>query len=511
MHLIKVMFVTVITVGWAVLAPGAGVCQVLPSDNRVDLAHELKALYDPGQLPLFLPGCTEQQVSSYDRTGGNDDGFSGRYSYVRRNADSGLVMAEVYGAGVVHRIATPTPTNDTLDIFIDDSVRPRMSLCFMDLFSGKVKPFAAPLCDHGAGGYYCYFPILFQRFCRIVSRGKKLQFYQLQYKTFPAGTGVESFRPELSEQERVALAKISSVWSGEGGFHDEVAASSEKKVAHVVLKPGGSALVANLASPGRVTGIELCGAGVLGDPLRDIWLEVSADGEAEPAVDVPVAAFFGYAAGKPSMRSVMAGTRGDTCYSWFPMPYDQHMRLRLVYRGKGAPVHVAATVYYTDQPRDRSAEGEFRAHYVSDELTAHDPWHVFLHTQGRGHYVGTILLAQGKKPGLPLFFEGDDSTATDGIFRIHGTGSEDYFNGGWYDLPGRWDTARSFPLSGCLVYDKVAGQTGGYRFYLSDKIPFQHSIWSGIEHGQSAREPIPARYRSVSFYYVDTVAAAVRK
>jgi Protein of unknown function (DUF2961) len=89
--------------------------------------------------------------------------------------------------------------------------------------------------------------------------------------------------------------------------------------------------------------------------------------------------------------------------------------------------------------------------------------------------------------------------------RIHGTGTEDYFNGGWYDVKGRWDTARSFPLSGCLVYSAPKGITGGYRFCLSDKLGFEKSLLEDIEHGP-VKNNIDAIYTSVAFYYCNTPA-----
>ena len=53
---------------------------------------------------------------------------------------------------------------------------------------------------------------------------------------------------------------------------------------------------------------------------------------------------------------------------------------------------------------------------------------------------------------MTLFFEGDDSTYVDNKMRLHGTGSEDYYNGGWYALLDRWDRGNSLPLHGCLDY-----------------------------------------------------------
>ncbi len=69
--------------------------------------------------------------------------------------------------------------------------------------------------------------------------------------------------------------------------------------------------------------------------------------------------------------------------------------------------------------------------------------------------------------GNTYFFEGDDQTTIDGELAIHGTGSEDFYNGGWYDVPGRWEARRSYPLSGCLAYQKHLGRTGGYRPFIS--------------------------------------------
>ena len=44
------------------------------------LAEELRAFYDIASLPEYLDSTICAQVSSYDTTGNNDDGFSGTYS-----------------------------------------------------------------------------------------------------------------------------------------------------------------------------------------------------------------------------------------------------------------------------------------------------------------------------------------------------------------------------------------------------------------------------------------------
>ena len=47
---------------------------------------ELQNLSDISRLPEYRTGNI-YQLSSYDRTGGNDDGFSGRYSYIRKEGN----------------------------------------------------------------------------------------------------------------------------------------------------------------------------------------------------------------------------------------------------------------------------------------------------------------------------------------------------------------------------------------------------------------------------------------
>ena len=106
---------------------------------------------------------------------------------------------------------------------------------------------------------------------------------------------------------------------------------------------------------------------------------------------------------------------------------------------------------------------------------------------------------------MTIFFEGDDSTVIDGEMRLHGTGSEDHFNGGWYALKDRWDAAFSLPMHGALDYSLLFSRTGAYRFYFNDKLTFNKSFYHTIEHGPEGNQ-YPVVYTSVAFYYSDTNA-----
>lgn len=126
--------------------------------------------------------------------------------------------------------------------------------------------------------------------------------------------------------------------------------------------------------------------------------------------------------------------------------------------------------------------------------------YTFLRTTGRGHVFGVILQAQGLETGSTIFFEGDDRAEIDGEPAIFGTGSEDSFNGGWYDVPGRWEKRTSLPLSGCLDYKKPLARTGGYRFMVTDSYAYTKSIDYTIEHGPEGNA-VPTDYTSVVFFY----------
>jgi len=186
------------------------------------------------------------------------------------------------------------------------------------------------------------------------------------------------------------------------------------------------------------------------------------------------------------------------------MPFDKSATIELVNRRNESsstnPFQVFVRVFYSDEKRDPQAEGKFYTCWNKIKKSTPGVSHLFLDIEGKGHYAGTILQAQGLQAGMTYFFEGDDSTSIDGSFRIHGTGSEDYFNGGWYALMDRWDGKMSLPMHGSLDYSLPFCRTGGYRLYISDKLSFEKSFYMSIEHGPSGNK-FPVDYTSLALYY----------
>ena len=472
----------------------------------VDVVTELRALERVDLLPRYRTGSIVAQISSYDTTGGNDDGFDGTYSSIRREGDA-RVLAELKGPGVVERIWTPTPTERMVAFYVDGESTPRLRLPFVDLFSGKRAPFLRPVVGNEVGGYYAYFPIPYARSLKIVYEGDDIRFHQIQYRTLPAGTRVTSLRLPLSPDAQAELARVGKAWSrpGRRPFDDTGVRASERAFD---VAPGDSAELFRMERGGRIVGIEL--ERPAGAPLRGpgVLIEARWDGETGPAILSPANDFFGYAFGRPAAQSVLLGSDDGRDYVYLPMPFDRSAVISLrVLASEPGPARGTARVFTTDEARDPDAEGRLYATWRRERDPAEgEPW-LLLEARGRGHQVGTLLQAQGLEPGMTAFFEGDDVTTVDGEMRLHGTGSEDYFNGGWYAILDRWDRGMSLPLHGALDYSLPLSRTGGYRFYMADKVSFERGIRQTIEHGPEGNE-VRVDYTSVAFHYGDTPPTA---
>ncbi len=144
-------------------------------------------------------------------------------------------------------------------------------------------------------------------------------------------------------------------------------------------------------------------------------------------------------------------------------------------------------------------------------VSSHDPTggnddgfsgkHSFIRKEEAGQ-----VIAELEGPGVITRFH--MSQPTRGIIKFffdgkpvaYGTGSEETFNGGWYDVPGRWEDRTSLPLSGCLEYKKCLGRTSGYRWMIADTYSYRKSIDFTIEHGPEGNR-ILTHYTSVTFFY----------
>jgi hypothetical protein len=467
----------------------------------------LEELHRLDLMPSFKRSVKIGAVTSYDRTGGNDDGFSGKYSFVRKEGDA-LVLADLKGPGCIYRIHTPTPTDDPLEIYFDGEPTPRINLPFRKLFTGETAPFLRPLVDYAGGGYYSYVPLPYQKSCKVILRAKNLQFYDLNYATYPDDAPVTTFDLKATAGDSANLDKAKTVFSLDSSteltaFNVPAGTKLKRQTFQASLSSGKTATIFRSNKGGRIAGIRLGPSEALTSKSRDVLLKVTWDGDKSPAILCPAGDFFGYGWGKPATGARLLGTKEGVNYCYFPMPFDRSAKIELIsLREGGGPVEVRGEVIVGDTPR-RPNEGKFYAVWRRENQTTKGKPYTFLDTKGRGHLVGLAIQSQGMVSGTTEFFEGDDQTTIDGELVVHGTGSEDFFNGGWYDVPERWDSPVARALSGCMLYQKHLGRTGAYRFFIGDAYPYKNSILQTIEHGP-VRNEFLGDYSSMAYFYSES-------
>lgn len=245
--------------------------------------------------------------------------------------------------------------------------------------------------------------------------------------------------------------------------------------------------------------------------LRKLRLRMTFDGER--TVNAPLGEFFGSGLGEAEVTSLMyAMQTGDdgSYYSWWPMPFAHAAKIELVNRSKQT-VHGAdaSVTYHQDRAVRRAlrgrhpAMGYFNATSNRAHTTKDADWQ-FLDVRGSGRFVGVNhtmvgLIEQGN---IRNYLEGDERVYVDGSRSpaIHGTGSEDFYEAGWYFNHG----AFSNPMNGApQMKTKSFGCEfqcdSGYRLMLADAVDFTSSLRFGIEHGPAAEEP--AIYGSTAFWY----------
>ncbi|MCP4263279.1 MAG: DUF2961 domain-containing protein [Planctomycetes bacterium] len=463
----------------------------------------IQGLYRLDRLGILKESIKVASVSSYDRTGGNNDGFGGQYSYVRKEKD-GLVLADLQGPGIIYRIWTPTPTDDIIEFYFDGESEPSISVKLRDLFLGKHPVFVRPLVGYGVGGFYSYVPLSYEKSCKVFIRAKRFQFYQINYATYPEGTAIVSSPKHSQDEYGYQLEKARRLLESYGtdisSYGVPAGGKIERFNSKVRLKSKEAVKIFKIDRPGRIVGIRISPPEALVDKNRRITIRAYWDGNKEPAILSPAGDFFGYAWGKPATKSLLVGTSDGVNYCYFPMPFDRSARIELLSEQQlDKKTELETEVLFVPIGR-RKNEGRFYAMWRRENPTTKGKPFTFMETEGRGHLVGFIQQSQGFESGNTYFFEGDDQTTIDGELVIHGTGSEDLYNGGWYDVTGRWDSKMSFPLSGCLGYKKHLGRTGGYRFLLGDAYSYRKNVLQTIEHAPSENKLLND-YCAVTFLY----------
>lgn len=430
------------------------------------------------------------QDSSYDRSGGNGD--SGNFF---RRVGNRAILSDIRGPGCIYRFWSAN-AQGTLRIFFDGEKTPRIECPMQDLFLGKYAPFVEPIVGHKSGGWYCFFPMPFRKSCRIEVTDPGSMYYHVQYQLFPDGTPVRTFTRMLSRSDAAALTTIVTQWNGLGS--DPNPPADTMSVAGSVSCGGGQTVpVTTVAGPARIVHIHLKADPANRFSLRSVVLRVYWDGSNTPGIESPIGDLFGSGFGDQRFKALPDEMTDDGYDCYWPMPFSLSARFEVQNYDPTRAVDVAWKLTYQTETAPEQGVGYFHAQWHRETTTTGHHFHI-LRATGRGHYVGEHTAMQGDR-GI-WFLEGDEKLFVDGetFPSIHGTGTEDFYTGGWYFDEGPFNRA----YHGCIVKDDSMSRVGAYRYQIQDCVPFQHQISVEIEHGPVNDYP-GADYSCVAYWYQD--------
>jgi hypothetical protein len=260
------------------------------------------------------------------------------------------------------------------------------------------------------------------------------------------------------------------------------------------IPPGDSAVLLDVQGAGVVQRLWLTVSSRDPHYLRRIALRMYWDDEVDPSVQAPLGDFFGNGFDRRHYAALPMGVSSGGFYCYLPMPFRRRARI-VVDNGTG----IAIDAFYFNigvarVERLPSDTRTFHAAWHRTRRTDRPEPHVVVDARGRGHFVGLTLNAESYA-GRLWYLEGDERFTVDGEVRGWGTGTEDYFNGGWYFEAGEFAT----PFHGLILKDDSLGRVAAYRWHLPDPIPFRDSIRVDLEHGHANLEV--ADYATTAFWY----------
>jgi hypothetical protein len=379
----------------------------------------------------------------------------------------------------------------------------------LDIFSGTLEQFPSQLVGDeraSSGGFYSYAPFDYDDGLSILTDAVS-RYVQWTYHRY-SGSGTRAANDARLMRFRAAL---------------EQPVEARGSAAELVLPAGGrTALLdggSGLPPAGLVTELRIalaCGdANQYGVPNLDrVMLTLTVDGADEPQVSVPISHYFGGVPHGEPVTSLVVETARESgrihLTSRLPIPYASSITLEAEnLGGEDLLITADATVVSSaEMPAliDDGIVGRLHAAFTSG-ATVDDEDMPLARIDGSGHLAGVVLRLSSNDPDQRRILEGDDRIFVDGQISpsIHGTGTEDFFNGGWYYKFGPF----SAPWHGNPAHfvDESGDHTTQFRFFVSDFVPFTQDIRVGMEHGP--RNDEAGTFAATTFWYGSRASRSV--
>lgn len=504
--------------GWAALTDWAALPTFAEPNARLFSTHERGAaasfpLIDPGNKDFnsFLAVCGDQPTLVGQQNESSVSCEPGQVGYLIAADDGpGYVSRIQLARGISNPSSTVLvdlrPEDERIRIYIDGAQTPVFDGLWSEWADAQTAPFIAPLTGWTSGGIVSYQPISYSRQLRVfvddLTASSSFTLYYAQVNTHRV-TATQPFdaaqlaAPEARAELDVLLAQPRA--AGATWLDQDVA-----------LLGAGSWTVWTRDQPGTLQRIELqLDAATAQAALNETTLRVSWDA-ASPAIELPLALLFGarHTLAPFSTLPLSVEVDADTVQLKLslPMPFAQSARVELVSATDSART-VRVRLYGSDE-LPRGEWGHLRATLAEQrEPQAGERFSVAA-LSGRGKYLGTLMYMRGKADTSRSvsadelgFLEGDDRLEVDGQVTALGTGTDNYFNGGFYFKDGLYNSPFSALSQLTIDEDQATSEATMVRWtILGDQLSFQSQLALSFEFG--ADRPATVRdFAAVSFFY----------
>ena len=480
------------------------------------------------------PEFTVRQFSSYDRATtqpGDETWFANwdRSMFIRIEEQDGrkeYVMFDSEGPGSIVRFwmtfAGENSGLGTLRFYLDNQEQPAIEGTAFDILSGNgltQYPLAASVSEETAyeqRGHNLYLPIPYGRHCKITyesenildegaKTGGEAVYYNINYRTYPPNTRVETFTQEWLEQASPLITEVCrelTLTESESDYADlQVLTNSE------TIAPLGT-MAMTIEGPAAIQRLQMkIDPNISPELLRLAILEIIFDGEA--TVWSSLGDFFGtgYQIRPAHTRYISVGNDGSLECRWV-MPFREKAEIRLHNLSDNLPLELTYLVNTGDWKWDnRSMHFGCSWHQYTQLQTGGSktnegqgqPFDVnFVTLSGKGLYAGDALTIFNT--AYAWWGEGDEKVYVDGeAFPSHiGTGTEDYYGYAWcrpekftnHPFIGQPDGSGNF----------WPGYTVNMRHRSLDAIPFTSSLRFDMEMWHWANAVV--NFAPVTYWYV---------
>jgi hypothetical protein len=439
-------------------------------------------------LPYLEPTAVAGGQSSFNRDQRTVWDRESDFDHFLGTGPRGNVMLDQHGPGCVYRIDMTSLQksfpNDWVRFYFDGSSKPAIDMSVRRMFSGVNAPFLSPLVEnnlHSSGAYVSYVPLCYRRSIEITTNMDR--YYDIGYVTYPPNANIGTWTP------RASTATMRTEW--DNATVDPIAASGNTVASGTfTLRPKKTQTLLRLSGSGSIQSIKINIPGVTASSgpaaaavLDDVWIRAYWDGAKSPNINAPIGSFFALGQfGSFPAHGLVAGMDSDNnLYMYLPMPFKSQAIIQLVDRGSRTISGVSYQIQRRGFSGNFSDVGYLTTSYTTTRRARLGRDIPILTASGSGKLIGVTASYTGDLKRE--YIEGDERIYVDGSGApaFYGTGTEDFFNGGFDFYYGPY----SQPMSGntAHIITKYVDKTAAYRFFLQDAIPFRNGIVATIQHG----------------------------